>query len=235
MIILLGNKSNNSTNNSDDFDDYTNEVDDNKDKDTNNKDNNSNHSSSSGSTTGKNEKASNVEYSVFQTIRNENIMIGKNTNNGINDIEIEVEFYDKDDNFLGSSNEDLESVTKNSEFAVELYGSPENYDHYKVFVEVEESDDYSYTDKLKATSNDTGEKIVGQIKNTTDDEIEYIEIAIVYYKDKKVVGHSDTLESAVKPGRTANFEFEYPYDNSYDDVEFDTYKVFINEAYTFNW
>ena len=30
-------------------------------------------------------------------------------------------------------------------------------------------------------------------------------------------------------------EFDFPNDSNYDDVDFDNYKIIINEAYNYNW
>lgn len=178
----------------------------------------------------------NVEYKITFSNDGNMIIIARNNNSGVVDIEFEVEFYDKDNNLVGNESSSVDAVSKSSNFALELDEVPESYKSYKVYVDVEETDNESYTNKLKATHKDNGENIVVQVKNDTGKEIEYIEVAIIYYKDNKVVGYDDSLESEIKSGRSANFEFDYPYNyDTWDEVDFDEYNVFINEAYSYTW
>ena len=208
---------------------------------TNNNDSNSNTGNSSNNNSNNNsnitfpgntQTENKIKYTLVKTLDDTNVIIGQNNNEGSSLIEIEVEFYDKENNFLGSSSD--VNLTKGSEFAVELYNSPKTYDHYKAFFDIKKSDYILFDNQLKVTSNDTGDRIVSQINNTTNDEIDYIDASIVYYKDNKVVGYDSSVAGDTKPGRSANFSFYKPYDNNYDDIDFDTYKIFINEAYNYN-
>ena len=177
----------------------------------------------------------NVEYAFVKAENGDYVLIGTNKNDGINHIEFTVEFYNNKDQYVGKSYADLNAVPKNSEFALDLFDVPKTYDHYKVFVDVEKTTNKSYVDQLKATAIESDGKIVGQVKNTTNEEIEFMNIAIVFYKNNKVVGHDDTTVGETKPGRSANFEFYKPYDSSYKDMEFDSYKIYINSAHTYSW
>ena len=161
------------------------------------------------------------------------ILFIENKNDKPVKMDIEVEFYDDENKLVKSGKDSLTGVRANSEVAIEIYDTPEKYADYKIFVDAE-YDDYLVFDKeLEMTDNNTGEEVAVQVTNNSEDNIDWISVSVVYYKDKIPVGISEGLESDIKPGRSANFNIGYAYDKNYDDVEFDDYKVFINEAYSY--
>ncbi len=179
--------------------------------------------------------AQNVSSSGAITKEGKLIVFIKNNNNTAVDLDIEVEFYDADGMIAGSDSDILMGVGANNEVAVEMYGTPEEFDNYKIYVDVEATSVISYLDKVELVHNNNGEEIVAQVKNNSQDEIDYIEVSVVYYQDDKVVGYDYSNDIEIKAERSANFTLRYPHDDNYDDVKFDTYKVFINEAYSYNW
>lgn len=163
------------------------------------------------------------------------VVFATNGNSVPVDMEIEVEFYDASGTIVGSANEDLQAVGANAEVAVDMWSTPESFDNYKIYVDVKATAIISYFDNLSLTHSDNGENIAVQVTNNSDDTIDYITVAVVYYQGDTVVGYDDGIESEVKPGRSANFNIYHPYGADYNDVAFDNYKVFINEAYSYNW
>ncbi len=177
----------------------------------------------------------NITSSASVAVNGKLIVFAKNSNSVPIDMEIEVEFYDKNGVILGSDTEDFISVGANSEIAVEMYKTPETWDNYKIYIDAEQSDDKSYFDNLTINHSNNGKEIAVQVTNNSNDQIDYIAVAVVYYQGDKAVGIEDGLELDVKPGRSANFNIYYPNDKRYNDVSFDSYKVFITEAYSYNW
>lgn len=162
------------------------------------------------------------------------IVFVNNKNNVEVDVEIEVEFYDSKGNLVGSDDDWLNGVGAKSEVAVDMWDTPDNWETYKIYVDVEQTTEYeSFVKLLTIKHNNTGEKITVQITNDNDKEIEEIQVAVVFYENNQVVGYESDVEYDVKSGRSANFDLDYPYDSEYDDVYFDTYKVFINSATTY--
>ena len=163
------------------------------------------------------------------------IVLAKNNNKVPVDVEFEVEFYDAEGTIVGSDSNELVAVGSGAEVAVEMWSTPENFDNYKVYVDAEETNEIAYFDKVTLTQNNNGEEIVAQVTNNSEDAIEYITVSVVYYREGKVVGIDDGIESDIKAGRSANFNLIYPYDKNYEDISFDDYKVFVTEAYSYNW
>lgn len=174
---------------------------------------------------------SNIDYKTYFTDNGEMIIIATNNNSKNVDIDVEVEFYDKNKKLVGVESDSITASSNGSKFSLNFKDVPKSYDSYKVYVDIEETTATSYTNDLKAESEKTEEKVVVQIKNTTDKEIEYIKASIIFYKDKKIVGYDDSLDDEIKPDRSANFEFDYPFDENLDNIEFDNYEIYINEAY----
>lgn len=156
-----------------------------------------------------------------------------NNNDVIVDIETEVEFYDANGTFVGASKGSLQAIGKGIEVALEIWDTPTNWDNYKIYTNLEQSNSYCYFDKLNVTHSNNGEKIAIQVANNSADIIESITVAVVYYQDNNVVGIEDDFESDIRSGRTANFTLDFPHDSEYNNVKFDNYKVFVNEAYSY--
>jgi len=172
----------------------------------------------------------NIKSEAVVTNRGKLVVLVNNNNNEYVDMDIEVEFYDKDGNFVGSGKESLYGVNKKSEVALGIYDTPESWDNYKIYVDATKTEDKVYYDKIEVTDNNNGEEIVAQIKNNSDDTIDSIHVSILYYQGDTVVGYGEDSEYDVKAGRSANFSFYYPFDNDYKDISFDSYKIFVNEA-----
>ena len=196
--------------------------------------------------TGTNENSSEPTYSpdeLSKNITNEVatakngslLVIAKNNNKVAVDMEIEVEFYDENNMIIGSDSNIISAVGANAEIAIEMWDTPDSFNDYKLYIDVEQTSNTAYFDKIELTHNNNNEEIIVQVKNNSEDTIEYMSVSVVYYQGEQVVGIEEDSEFDIKSGRSANFTISYPYDKNYDDVNFDNYKVFVNEAYSYNW
>ena len=175
------------------------------------------------------------DTSAAMTKEGKLLVFAKNDTNTVADMDIEVEFYDENGAFVGSDIDYLTAVAPGNEIVVEMYNTPTKFSTYKVYVNEEETYNIEYLDEIETSHNNNGEEIAVQVKNNSSDEIDYITVAVVFYKNGEIVGFSDGIESSIKAGRSGNFNIYYPYDANYDDVEFDDYKVYVTEAYSYNW
>jgi len=162
------------------------------------------------------------------------IVFAENNNTVPVDIEVEVEYYDAEGKFLGSSSDELVAVGAGREIAIQMWNVPSDFSTYKIYVEGEQTDETEYFDEIEMTHNNNGKNIGVQVKNKSEDKIEFVTVSVVYYKNGEIVGITDGIEADVKAGRSANFNIDFPYDSQYKDVEFDDYKVFVTEAYSYN-
>lgn len=173
----------------------------------------------------------NITSSAATTARGSLIVFVTNNNNKDVDLKIEVEFYDENEKIVGSSEDYIFGVGAKAQIVSEMYDTPEKYSTYKIYTDADESIYKTYFDEIEVTDNKT-DKVVAQVKNNSKDTIEYMEIAVVFYQGETVVGYDSEYVTNVKPGRSGNANFYEPYDNDYNDVEYDNYKIFVNEAYS---
>lgn len=127
------------------------------------------------------------------------IIIAINNNEKNVEIDIEIEFYDKNKKLVGVESNSVDVSSKGSKFALNFSEIPKSYDSYKVYIDIEEIDVSSFVSNLKSESQKKDENVVVQVKNTTDKEIEYIKVAIIFYKDGNIVGYDESLDDDIKP------------------------------------
>jgi hypothetical protein len=171
-----------------------------------------------------------IKSEVFQMANGELVAIIKNDNKQVVDLDITVEFYDENNQFIKEAEEFVFGVGEGREVAVNFYDTPENFATYKLYADANKSYSTTFYDKVELTHSNNGENIIVQVKNNSGTVIDGMEVAVVYYKEEKAIGYDYDLESSVKVDRTANFELDYPTDKNYTEIPFDTYKVFLNSA-----
>lgn len=171
-----------------------------------------------------------IKSEVFQMANGELVAIIKNDNKQVVDLDITVEFYDENNQFIKEAEEFVFGVGAGREVAVNFYDTPENFATYKLYADANKDYAITFYDKVELTHSNNGENILVQVKNNSGTVIDSMEVAVVYYKDGKAIGYDYDLESSVKADRTANFELHYPTDKNYREIPFDTYKVFLNSA-----
>lgn len=176
------------------------------------------------------------KITMESSIINDSLLLFITNNNKTTiDMDIKVEFYNKKDKVV-STEEDIYSAIKDKKELVVIFDIYKEYEYYKVFIESEKSAFISYEDKINITeeNNIDNNQINFKITNNAEEAIEYLELAIIYYKENKIVGYDYNFVTNFKKSGTTSIDFSYPYNANYDLVEYDNYKLFINEACTYN-
>lgn len=163
------------------------------------------------------------------------VAIAKNENDMAVDIVMEIEFYKADGSFVDSDKSYAKGVEAESEIAVAFYNISADWDNCKIYVNAEQTEYKTYHGSLSVDNSNTNDEVVIQVTNNSDEVIGTISVAVVYYKGEKIVGLVSDSEFQIKPGEAANYTFRHPYGKSYEYVDFDTYKVFINEARSYGY
>ena len=171
-----------------------------------------------------------IKSEIFQIANGELIAIIKNDNKQIVDLDISVEFYDANNQFITEKEKFTFGVGEGREVAVNFHDVPENFATYKLYADASKTHTVTFFDKVELTHSNNGRNIIAQVKNNSGTVIDSMKVAVVYYKEGKPIGYDYDLESSVKVDRTANFELDYPVDINHREIPFDTYKVFINSA-----
>lgn len=154
----------------------------------------------------------------------------ENNNNTVAAVELEIEFYDSDNNFLGTAKE-YAYPAPFSKFLIKfnVLKLKPGYASYKMNLTVS---DYELQpveiDTSKFVINDNGEAILVQYPNNSNNNIDNLELCILYYKQDKIVGAECSSVTKILPNTNANFEYEYFYAYNYEGMDFDTYRFAVS-------
>ena len=160
-------------------------------------------------------------------------LIQNNSKKQIVELEIQFLFYDADNNILGTSEDGHDAILPGSTVTsfVSDMDVPQGYDHvdYKLSVDVDANSGYkNHTAKVDIKTNVGEDCVILQIKNNADVTIEEFEYAVVFYKDGIIVDMDNGIDVYdIEAGDMVVEEY------SSWGVDYDTYKVFINQAHTF--
>lgn len=168
-------------------------------------------------------------------VNNSLILFITNNNKETIDIDIKVEFYNKKDKVVSTEEDIFSAILDKKELAV-IFDIYKEYEYYKIYLESEKSSFISYEDKITITEDNVPDeyKIDFNILNNAEDVIEYIELAIVFYRDDLIVGFDSNYATNLKSNGNIVIKFAYPHTSDYKPIEYDNYKIYINEACTYN-
>ena len=177
----------------------------------------------------------NITLDGKKAISGDFIIFANNKNDYSVDLTITVEFFDENNSLIKKGSAYISSVIPNTEIAVEIYDTPKNYSSYKATPNATVSS-YSktYNDQIKITDKKEKEVIV-EIKNNSDDTIDYVEASIIYYQGENIVGIDESMIAELESGKTLYMNFYNPHDNDYNELTYDSYKIYVNSAYTYNF
>ena len=163
------------------------------------------------------------------------ILFITNNNKELIDIKISVDFYDKDETIVDNTEDIFSAISHKKEIAIpfEIY---KEYEYYKVNLEASPSTYTSHENSLIITEkeDDKNEKMVFKVSNKGDKEIRYIDLTIVYFKNNEVIGVANHMSGQLKPDEDMTFNLEYPYTSDFKVLDYDNYKLYINEACSYN-
>lgn len=169
------------------------------------------------------------------TSNNKLVITAKNDSNAIVDIVFSVDFLDLNNDIISSDKSTLNGVAPGAEVAVQIYNTPVIFARYELKSEAKTSN-YNKTDYNdivvtdKRTSN-----VVAKIKNNSNETIDYVSASIIYFKDKGIVGYDSNAAFDIKSGKSGEINFFQPTDKSFNEMEYDNYKIYINEIYSYKY
>ena len=152
----------------------------------------------------------------------------------IPDFEAQIVFYDADGNIIEMEKDGHDVVLPGSTVVTEkgVYNDAIlQYDTVEVMVDTEKYTNryVNHADKLTIKDNTSGNKVFLQVTNNDSEEIEEIEIVVVYYdKDNKIIGASEEEIHDLSAGKKTIMEF-----SGYDENATDHYVYYVNQAHTF--
>lgn len=184
--------------------------------------------------------SSGISYTAYDT-GNGVILILKNKKNYVQSIDVKIVYYNKQKKMIGTSsgsNVAFHSKKKCALYFNAPYDSNYNdieYSSYKININSEKSFfKTSRVPQISVTSDMGAENVTAKIKNKSKDNLSFIRISIVWYnKNGKAIGYDGTYAECEKKGSTDYITFDFPYDSDYETIYPDSYKIFVNSAYTY--
>ena len=185
-----------------------------------------------------------AESKISATYYNmKNKVVGIFTNNYKYDVSItpKMVFYDVNGKMLDSSTDYNYCLGVGKTCALYFsnpYDSDYNYidyAEYKVSLNVEKSYYVDLSENISVDSNVGTSSVMIEFTNKTGKKIDALQASIVYYdKNGKVIGYDYCYPKCEKANSVDVASISLPYDEiTYDDIDFASYKIFINYAYQY--
>lgn len=141
-------------------------------------------------------------------------------------LNMSVDFYDKDNNIVDTQDDYIDVFSAGTENAL-CFMTDDKFTTYKYEIKVSETEDYyfSVNDKLSCKVNTATEKAIISATNNGDKSAQFVEYYALFFKNNKLVytnwGYIGDDDSEIKPGRT-----EKETASCYED--FDSVKVYLD-------
>ncbi len=88
--------------------------------------------------------------------------------------------------------------------------------------------------RISCSSNFGSNNVMVSVRNNGV-SAEFTQVAVVFYKGGKVVGYDYQYADVDNPGSTDYLDFRFPHTRDYDTIVPDSYKVYVNESYRYDW
>ncbi len=181
----------------------------------------------------------NIEVEDMMTEKGQLVLKINNKNDDTVNLDIEVELYDANDAIVDTKTDMLFGIAAKTEVYLPVTNSySKEFDHYKYYVDVSNYTYKAFMDKVSITSNDNDDQIVVQATNDSEEDIDSIEVTVLFYNGDKLVYAGTGMDYNIKAGRSANMKVSYyNLKESYRDTEkhFDRYEVHLFEAYSYDF
>jgi len=158
------------------------------------------------------------------------------TNTGsesIPDMEVEMVLYDKGGNIIDTESDGHDVFLPGSTVVTQKSISKdvaEAFGSLKINIDTEKYSNHyvNHVENLDIKGSVNGEKVFLQVRNNDPEEIDEIEIVVVFYKDGKIAGAKEQEITHLSSGQEHVFEF-----SGYESAGADSYRYFVNQAHTF--
>ena len=170
------------------------------------------------------------------------VAILKNNNNVIVNIDAKLVYY-SNGRMIDTSSDSTIALESGKECALFFY-APTNsdyedisYDDYKITLSVDKASYVkSKVNGIDVESNRGTDNVTAEVFNNSDRDFDFVKIAIVFYdSSNNAIGHEYAYADCKASGSVDYISFDYPYDRNYDTIYPSSYKIYVNEAYSYVW
>lgn len=185
-----------------------------------------------------------ITYETYDTSTSKLIGIFHNGNSCSVNFNVSIVFYDSQGKMMHQSSDGVFCCAANSDCVLNFFYPHDsdykrlNYSTYKITITATPSSAFSicYTDKVKTSSNIGSDNyVLCEALNTSTKSIDNLTLICVYYSGDTIVGYDENIIFDLEAGASKVEEFSPPEDSNYEDIAFDNYKIYINEAYSYKY
>jgi hypothetical protein len=194
-------------------------------------------------TFGEDDILSNVSYMADTTDGDQLVLVLQNNNNvSIPYMEVDLVFYAQDGSMITSTSNYAYSFLPGAYVALNFYLPYDDdynlipYASYDILCNPTMDPSYLYNnapEKVDIQSNTGTDGVVAMVTNTSSATMNSIELACVFFRGDDIVGYTWNSANDLASGASTSLQFYYPYDMDYNDVQFDSYTIFVNSALSY--
>ena len=112
-----------------------------------------------------------------------------------------------------------------------------SYDNYKMSLSVDEATNAVCDVRNIMVQSDIGaDNVTVEATNDSGKDFSFVKISCVMYDASgNLIKYDYHYAECEKNGDTDYFSFSFPYDSNYDTIYPSSYKIYVDEAYTYTW
>ncbi len=154
-------------------------------------------------------------------------------------IEAVAVYYDENGTMIGKSNDNNYYFDKDNECVLSFtrpYDSnykDVEFESYKINYSISSVSKYSKSNvkDIKISDNFGAENVMVEVTNSGKDKCLFTKIVIIFYKEGKVIYSDYQYADVNNPEDVDYLQFSFPYDENYNTIKPDDYKVYVNSSY----
>lgn len=163
------------------------------------------------------------------------VILVKNNYSYMVEVKADCLFYDPKGNLLEKGTDTNYALESGRECALFVWNPDSNWSSHKINLKVDNTSNViSNVSGINISFNVGNENVMVKVKNNGKKNA-FTEIAVVYYKNNKVVGYGRHSADVENRGDTDYLEIPFPYDSNYNTIDPDRYVVYVNHSYTYTW
>lgn len=170
------------------------------------------------------------------------VAILKNNNKVAVSLDAKLAYY-SNGKMIDTASESNYAFESGSECALFFYAPHDSdyndveYDDYKITLSVKEGSYLICGSKGIDVKSDFGaDNVSAEVTNNSGKDLYSIKVAVVFYDaNKNAIGYEYNYAECLTDGSVDFLSFNFPHDSNYNTITPDSYKVYVNNAYSYTW